>query len=125
MGKEIERIENKRVHDRFVVKKGGMAFLGKIIVTDIIDISEGGMAVRFVVLGKEPDGCFSLDIFYADDKFYLKDLSVELVNIMDLPSSSSFSNILVKRAGIRFRRLNDKQKNRLKYFIDTMTIGVC
>ncbi len=116
--------EDRRAHGRFAVKEGGLAFL-ETIPTTIVDISECGMAVHFVVLGEEPKTCFPLDIFHGAENFYLAGLPAELVSVVDLPPASRFSIILVKRASIRFGKLDDEQKNRLKYFINTMTTGSC
>lgn len=114
---------DRRAHDRFAVKEGSVAFLGVVPAT-VVDISEGGMAVRFVVMDRMPESCFPLDIFSEKEDFYLRELSAELVSTTDLPPASSFSVIMVKRVGIRFAELNNEQKERLKCFINNMTTGV-
>jgi len=113
---------DRRNHKRFRVKEGALAFLGTMPGT-IVDISEGGMAIHYVVLEQEPDRRFRLDIFFAEDDFYLSDVPSEMVSDEQAPPVSPFTSVQVKRLGIRFGELDDAQRARLKYFILHNTVA--
>ncbi len=112
----------RRSHTRFRVKEGAMAFLGTTPGT-IVDISERGMAIHYVVFEREPERQFRLDIFFAADDFYLSDLPSEIVSDTLSLSDSPFSAVRVQRLGIRFGELDDEQQRRLKYFILHNTVA--
>lgn len=112
----------RRSQKRFRVKEGALAFLGHT-PGDIIDISEGGMAIHYLVFDKEPDSQFRLDIFFGADDFYLSDIPTKLVSDIQSQPESPFSAVRVKRLGLCFGELNEKQKSRLKYFILNNTVA--
>lgn len=113
---------DRRRHKRFRVKEGALAFLDTVPGT-IVDISEGGMAIHYVVFEREPERQFRLDIFFAADDFYLADIPSKLVSDVRSQPESQFSAVRVKRLGIRFGELDDEQKARLKYFILHNTVA--
>ncbi len=113
---------DRRSHKRFRVKEGALAFLDTVPGT-IVDISEGGMAIHYIVFEKEPERRFRLDIFFAADDFYLAEIPSELVSDVRSQPESQFSAVRVKRLGIRFGELDDEQKARLKYFILHNTVA--
>ncbi|HHB76717.1 MAG TPA: PilZ domain-containing protein [Desulfobulbus sp.] len=106
----------RRGRKRFRVKVGALAFLGTVPST-IVDISESGMAINYVVFEKEPARRFLLDIFFSADDFYLADISSALVSDVQFLPESRFSAIRVKRFGLRFCELSEEQKSRIQYFI--------
>lgn len=112
----------RRQHKRFRVKEGALAFLGTTPGT-IVDISEGGLALHYVVFEQEPQRQFRLDIFFAEDDFYLPDIPSELVTDIRSQTESPFCAIRVKRLGIRFGELTSEQKERLRYFILHNTVS--
>jgi len=112
----------RRSHKRFRVKEGALAFLGNTPGT-IVDISEGGIAVHYIVFEKEPERQFRLDIFFGADDFYLADITSELVSDVQSQPESPFSAVRVKRLCLRFVELNEEQKTRLKYFILHNTVA--
>jgi hypothetical protein len=114
--------EERRERKRFRVKEGALAFVGTVPCT-IVDISESGLAINYVVFEKEPDRRFQLDIFFADDDFFLSDIPSALVcDVLSLPESR-FSAIRVKRLGLRFCELDQEQIARIQYFILHNTIA--
>jgi len=112
----------RRSQKRFRVKEGALAFLGNT-PGSIIDISEEGMAINYIVFEKEPHGQFRLDIFFGADDFYLADIPSELVSDVQSQPESPFSAVRVKRLGLRFGELNEEQKTNLKYFILHNTVS--
>jgi hypothetical protein len=113
---------DRRQHRRFRVKEGALAFLGQVPGT-IIDISEGGMSIHYVVFEREPSNTMQLDIFFAENEFFLPDLPVQLVSDVDASEEPLFSATKVKRLGIRFGELNSEQRSQLKYFILNNTVS--
>ncbi|NOQ47186.1 MAG: hypothetical protein GQ559_11050 [Desulfobulbaceae bacterium] len=114
---------DRRRHQRFRVKDGALAFLGTVPGT-IVDISESGMTVHYVVLEKEPERSLRLDIFFSGNDFYLPDIPSELVSDMSSLPDTPFSTLRVKRLGIKFGELTGKQKDKIKYFILHNTIAL-
>ncbi len=106
----------RRAKKRFSVKEGALAFLGAV-PGSIIDISESGIAVSYVVFEQEPEGRFRLDIFFEDDEFHLPDIEVELVTSGRTMVASGCATMQVRRLGLRFCELKSEQKDQLRYFI--------
>ena len=117
-----KRAGERRQHPRYRVRDGALAFLGTTPGT-IVDISEQGLAIHYVVLERKPDHRFQLDIFFADDEFYLADLPVEMVSDVSPEPQTLFSSIQVRRLGLKFGRLTDEQRDRLRYFILHNTVA--
>ncbi len=117
----VETSERRR-HKRFKVKDGALAFIGSVPGT-IVDISEGGMTVRYVVLEKELNSPFQLDIFFGINDFYLPDVPGDVVNEgVDFPQPP-FSAFYIKRLGIKFGELTSEQESQVKYFILNNTVS--
>ncbi len=112
----------RRRHKRYRVKEGALAFLGAV-PGSITDISEGGLAVHYVVFDRQPGEELQLDIFFGRDDFYLADLPGKKVNEADSGPDATFSRIRVKRLGVQFGDLTGEQKSRLMYFIHRNTTG--
>lgn len=106
----------RRAKKRFSVKEGALAFLGTAAGT-IIDISEIGVAVNYAVFEKEPENRFRLDIFFAEDDFYLADLEAELITDARELAASGVDAARIRRLGLRFCELKSEQKDQLRYFI--------
>ncbi len=112
----------RRRYKRYRVKEGALAFLGAV-PGSISDISEGGLAVHYVVFEKQPEEDLQLDIFFGRDDFYLADLPGRKVSDADSSPDVTFSRIRVRRMGVQFGELTGEQKSRLKYFILHNTLG--
>ncbi|MFP7754851.1 PilZ domain-containing protein [Thermodesulfobacteriota bacterium B35] len=120
---EIPGGVERRRHRRYRVKEGALAFLGTV-PGSISDISEGGLAVHYVVFEKQPGDELQLDIFFGRDDFYLTDLPGRKVSEADSTPGTTFSRIRVRRMGVQFGELTSEQKSRLRYFILHNTLGV-
>ncbi len=106
----------RREKRRFRVKEGALAFLGTV-PGSIIDISESGIAVNYVVFEQGSEGRFRFDIFFEDDEFYLPDIEVELVTAGRTMVASGCAAMQARRLGLRFCDLSDGQQDKLRYFI--------
>ena len=112
----------RRLHKRFKVMKGALAFIGSTPGT-IVDISEGGLSVNYVVIEKQPTAELQLDIFFAGDEFYLPGVPGTLITDNQSNSEQLYSSLNVKRLGIQFGELSSDQRSKLKYFILNNTIA--
>ncbi len=115
---EQKRMPERRQAKRVMVREGAVAFLGEVPGT-ILDISEKGISVRFVVFEHEPEPQCSLDLFFAEDDFYLAGLQAELVSDIpvDCPGGGNQARNRARRLGLRFRELTPSQRDELCSFI--------
>jgi hypothetical protein len=104
-----------RSHKRYKSKEGALAVLNCAIPFHLIDISENGLAFRYVGIEKWFDDPVELDIVYND--FCLKNLIVESVS--DLQVSNGV--IQTRRHSVSFGQLTPKQKAQLERFIEQYT----
>ena len=114
MGEKPDR--ERRAKKRFRVKDGALAFLGTV-PGNIIDISELGVAVNYIIFEQKPERRFRLDIFFAEDDFYLSDIEAELVSDLQAGDESGDDSVSIRRLGLRFCELSDGQQDKLRYFI--------
>jgi len=105
---ERKRMRERRQAPRIAVREGAVAFLGDVPGT-ILDISEKGISVRFMVFEQEPEPKCALDLFFAEENFYLAGLEAELVS--DLPAYDSVDQKKnrARRLGLRFCDLTPAQ----------------
>lgn len=114
--------QDRRQHPRFRVRDGAYAFINNIPFT-IQDISEGGMRIKSVVYDEAPLENLKIDIFVNNGKFYLKDVPVRLVSLLQDEATTPFSAIHVKRFGFQFEDLTDQQKHLLDSLITYNSVG--
>jgi hypothetical protein len=114
--------EERRQYPRFRVREGAYAFINNIPFT-IQDISEGGMKIQSVVFDEAPLENLKVDIFVSNGKFYLKDVPVRLVSLLQDDSTTPFSAIHVRRFGFEFDTLTEQQKHLLDDLITYNTVG--
>lgn len=121
-------IDNRK-HKRFRVKGGAFAAIKSVPeakpvkMGQIVDISKGGLAFRYIdqkVVANEP---FELDIIFARDAFQLKKILFKTVYDFDAVSEFLFTSIIIKQQGIQFRELDSSQIFQLDRFIRKYTIS--
>ena len=81
----------------------------------IIDISFGGLA--FCYEGKALSGIKSVDIYFGNDLFCIKNIPCIGLVVKDLPYSAGQCHGASKRASIQFGSLTPAQKKQLSYLI--------
>jgi c-di-GMP-binding flagellar brake protein YcgR len=114
--------QERRQAQRVTVRDGAVAFLGEVPGT-ILDISEKGISVYIVVFEHEPEPRCALDLFFADDNFYLAGLDAELVSDLPAQAESGPGRSQARRLGLRFRDLTPRQKEELCGFIYRNTVA--
>ena len=119
-----KKLVERRKHKRFSVSKGAFVALrpNYLKIGQVTDISTGGLAFTYMADEKPPNRSFELDIFLADQAFYLQ--GVPFRTISDFHSDGiPFSSVRMRRTGVQFRELTPDQKAQLEKFIQDHSIG--
>jgi hypothetical protein len=107
-----------RVRERvFVVLKPSYSHVGRLI-----DISMGGLAFDHVVDDVLPKPPAELEIFVKGGAFRINGISCEAI-WAKTADEGRVTLIKKRKCGVRFGRLTDDQKAKLKEFIETYTMG--
>jgi c-di-GMP-binding flagellar brake protein YcgR len=114
-----ERVE-RRKHRRFEVSTGVfVAFRphdGKL--GEIIDISMGGLAFRYLATTEPSNGSHKLKIFLTESDFCLNDVLFETVSDFGT-DQIPFTSITMRRSGVQFSKMTPRQVSQLERFIDS------
>ena len=113
----------RRKHKRFQSKEGAYAVLSGPVskMGQILDISRGGIAFRYIDIGDRPRETCVLDIFREDNVFRLENIGFKIISDLDASKDFPFSTIPMRRCGGELTRLSDKQIYDLEYLIETYT----
>jgi len=119
--------EERRRHKRFQLKtKTFAAFLGPDSnrkIGEIINMSTGGMAFRYLNYEKQPYGIISsdkpveLDIFWDGDGYSMGKVPVKTISDSVISKMSPLSFIAMRRCRMKFTELTPYQKMQLEHFI--------
>jgi len=117
----------RRKHERLKVKNGAIAIirLSNILGTtqkyaQIINISQGGLAFRYIDRNDESNEPFKLDLLFIQDSIcsaYLKYVSLKTVWVSDIDSKSSFNKLQIKQQGVEFGEMMPNQIAQLDRFL--------
>ena len=121
-GNAAKEVSERRRHKRFCVRKGALAFLGSTPGT-IVDISRGGMSIKYVVLEKRTDSHLKINIFSPEQDFFLADIPASVVSEIDCPANMPFSAVQTKRIGVKFGELSSEQEASLEQYLLHNTIA--
>ena len=120
-GKNIEQ----RIHKRFKAKDGTFAVLKNHTEShtlgQIIDISKGGLAFKYIINGKSIEGKDRLDIFFTGHGIKLKNIRFKTISDLAIENQISFSSVFMRRCGIQFKNLKIEDRNQLDEFIQLYT----
>ncbi len=89
----------------------------------IIDISEGGLAFRYINTEDKTSGPCELDIFLSDGNFYLNKVPFKNISDVEMDNVPSLASIRMRRCGLQFGDLTPDQIFDLEYFIENHTVG--
>jgi c-di-GMP-binding flagellar brake protein YcgR len=110
----------RRKHERFEVQDDAYAMITPLSHKkgEIIDISKGGVALRYIPDGKKPRLSKEIDMFLH---IFLKDISFCLLRlpiktISDTPIEDDESPVARRRC-VQFHALSQMQTSELDYFI--------
>ena len=115
----------QRKHERFRVQYGAfVAFrVDHSKLGQIIDISKGGLAFRYIANGKQSKGPDQLDIMLAEKDFHLKKLPFKAITDFEITSEIPLNSLQTRRCGVQFGKLTKSQISQLDFFIKNHTIG--
>ena len=116
--------DEHRQHRRFQVPGGVFVGFGPHAnkVGQIVDVSMGGLAYRYVGCDESADGSH-LDIFVTDKDFYMGAVPFKTVSDFQIVDRIAASPMTMRRCGVQFRKLSRKQNAQLEYFIQHHTLG--
>lgn len=120
-----EKHVERRKYTRFRTRNGALIELrpqrGKL--GEIIDISKGGLAFRYIDIGDRPQGSFELDIFLKETNFRLEKVPAKTISDFRTTRYFPFSSTKTRRQGVQFGELTQKQISQLEHFIRNYTTG--
>jgi hypothetical protein len=118
-----EKYVERRKYTRFRTRSGALIELrsqrGKL--GEIIDISKGGLAFRYIDIGDRPKGSFELDIFLKGTGFRLEKVPAKTISDSRTTKYFPFSSTKTRRQGVEFGELTQKQISQLEHFIRNYT----
>ncbi len=120
--------DERRKHKRFQIQNGTIAVLTppwplSTIVCDLLDISPGGVTIRYVPDGRPSGRPNELAIACGKHRFHLGKLPIETVSDHAVTSNSSGSTVGPRRLGLEFGELTQDQISQLKAFISNHIRG--
>ena len=123
----MRREENRerRKYTRFRAKDGALielrSYRGKL--GEIIDISKGGLAFRYIDIGDRPKGSFEVEIFLKETGFRLEKVPARTVSDLKTTKYFPYSSTKTRRQGVEFGELTHNQISKLEHFIKNYTRG--
>lgn len=116
-----ERRKSRRFRaeeNTFALLRGRASKLGRVI-----DISNGGLAFRYVSLGERLRGPLQLDLVPPHEDLRLNKLPVRVVSNFEIESKTPSGLIRLRRVGVQFGGLTRNQRYQLDQFIRNYTAG--
>lgn len=115
----------RREHKRFQVQSGAFAFPRAYArkLWQIIDISRGGLAFRYVAPEEMPQEPPVLDILTRDTRFTLRKIPFKIISDSEIADDPASSHFTLRRRSVQFGQLTNQQILQLEYFIVNHTIG--
>lgn len=113
-----EPIERRR-YKRFSPRSSAFVAFGAYDkkIGHIVDISRGGLAFHYFANGDRLNKSVSIDIYSAEEGFYLKEVPFITVSDVELPREFAWSSIIMRRRGIQFDNLTPSQVSQVEYFL--------
>ena len=115
----------RRTHTRFKARAGAYTVFSpkSVIPGRINDISLGGLSFSYVEGEEWYQNAAELDILFGDDDFYLDRIPFETVSDTMIENESPYSQIVMRRCGVKFGTLSEAQLDKLRYFIRHNTVS--
>ena len=113
----------RRQYKRFRSKEGTYAVLSGPVskMGQILDISRGGLAFRYIDIGDRPRESCVLDILREENAFRLENVTFRIISDLDASKDFPFSTIPMRRCGGQLTGLSDRQIHDLEYLIESFT----
>ena len=120
-----EEIRNRRRHFRFNAEKGSLGLRKSRSgenLGDILNISYGGIAYRYVPQMVQPDSEFQFDMFFAGNRaLLLNGVTTEIIYDFDASEVFQVSSGMYRVCGIKFTLMGEKHKYQIEQCIKKYT----
>ncbi len=109
MNNESDFIE-RRKEKRFTIQNGIVSIpkASSVIIGTILDISKGGISLRYPAQTNSLESSFELDILFTESNYYITCVPVTIVSDCELENQVPFSLINERRCGLQFKGLTEK-----------------
>ena len=115
----------RRKHRRFKVKDFTFVKFRSESDEDVgqlLDISKGGLSLRYFVNAEKPKQFYKLDIFLSGDDFIIAEIPFRTISNTKLSDGLQFSPTIFRRSSVQFGRLTPNQISKLDYFFSQQKI---
>ena len=118
----VERRQHKRIQ---IKDRADAVLLGPTSTkgVQIVDISKGGLAFRYVNGQGPSNGLFEVDILWDHIDFNLIKLKVRTISDYHIPNGFLLGVIPVRRCSAQFAELTKAQMSQLERFIEKQSTG--
>lgn len=111
-----------RRHRRYGVREGGIASLlteSDSVLGMILDVSRSGIAFQYIgESSPHAQNEVALEILYGPDGFLLDNVPARVIRDVVTENEFAFSLLPVRRCGLEFNQLTNRQQEQLEFFIE-------
>jgi hypothetical protein len=115
---ELSKIKDMSMGEiAFAVIKSKPIKMGRII-----NISTDGLAFHYIDRKRGSNSLFKMDILLASDAFYLDRILFKPVFDFEITSEIPLNSFSIRKCGVKFGEMNQRQRSQLEYFICNHTV---
>jgi hypothetical protein len=123
-----KKIVERRKDKRFQAEDGAAAVFRRpwphsTRLGQIIDISKGGLAFRYIAGEEQSHGPSELEILWGDCSVRLDKMPFETISDFKTATEAPLNSIEMMRSSVQFGELTSEQMSQLEYFIRNHTTG--
>lgn len=115
---ELSKIKDMSMGEiAFAVIKSKPIKMGRVV-----NISTDGLAFHYIDSKKGSNSLFKMDILFAKDAFYLDRMLFKPVFDFEIKTDIPLNSFAIRKCGVKFGELNQRQRSQLEYFIGHHTV---
>ena len=119
---------DRRRNKRFRVRGMALAVVRPYLihrnpVGTINDISLRGLSFSYIVDAETTRELPELDVCLQNDGFYVCKIPFKTVSDFEVKEPGTFRSMGLRRRGVQFGDLSEKQRSQLEYFIENYALG--
>jgi len=120
-----QKFPERREYKRFKLKDPVFAILysSPTKTAQIVDISRGGLALRYVKSEEGSSIIDKLDIFKSDFSFYMDNVKAKTVSDIEVIGDKINGTKEVRQCGLQFENLSESQISQLESFIHNVSMA--
>ena len=92
-------------------------------VGELLDISKGGLSLRYFEKEEKPQGYSGLGLFSSGGDLIIDEVPFKTVADTELVNNMQFSTIIFRRYGVQFENLTSEQTAKFDYFLLNHTLS--